>query len=830
MRVPLGWLADYVTHPWLPEELGRRLTMSGLKVEAIERPSEGWSDIRIGQVIDVSLHPRSNKPLWVTHVHYGDGVVEIVTGAPNVFAGAKVPVVLVGGSVPYGPGGAPLRIDPRPMAGIVSNGMLCSPGELGLEGDDSGIMILPDEAPLGLPLGEYLGDEVLDIETVSNRPDTLSITGVAREVAALVPAPLRLPDLSAVPPRVEQRTDQSIAVEIADPDLCSRYSALRVDGLTVVRSPEWLVRRIEAAGIRAINLPVDLTNYVMVELGQPMHAFDASRLSGDRIVVRRARPAEMVRTLDGVDRALPPDALVIADGERAVAVAGVMGGEESEITDTTTSLILESANFNAPSVRRTAQALGLRTDASSRFEKGLPPETTVSAIQRFVQLLAEITGDPIVIHAITDVWPVQPEERTVRMPMRDVHRLLGIDVSAERASAVLQLLGFGVETEGTTLVATVPYWRRVDIQRSADLVEEVGRIVGFDQIPTTLPFRTLQPPVPSPGWFWEGRVRSRLLATGVNEAVTHSLTSTAHMARASRGLEPSSDENWRLLVANPDGVERHGATARPVELSNPATVDRQVLRLTLVPDLLDVVDRNLKYVDERVAFFEIARTYFPLTDGELAYERRTLALALSGVRTPRTWERPEPGGFTFYDMKGLVETVLDEMHVDAAEVRAASHPMLHPGRSATLWVSGQEIGYFGELHPELAARLNLDTWPVQVAELDLDALVDLARDDPSFQSLPRFPSAFRDIAIVVARDLPSARVLEVVRSVAGQLLQTARVFDVYEGPGIGEGKKSLAFELSFVAGDRTLTQAEVDEVMARIVTSLRSEVGAVLRE
>ncbi len=833
MRVPVRWLADYVSHPWTTEELGHRLTMSGLKIEAIERPSELWGDVLIGEVAQLEPHPTSKKPLHIAHVHYGDGMVTVVTGAQNLYVGAKAPIVVEGGTIPFGPNGEPLKIEPRPMAGYTSHGMLCSSRELGLGDDHSGILILPEDAPLGQPLASFLGEDVLDIETVSNRPDTLSMIGVAREVAALVPSEVRLPDLRRLANNVERLDKESIGVEIADPDLCPRYSALRVDGVVAVQSPNWLVQRLESAGMRPINLLVDLTNYVMHEYGQPMHAFDASQLRGGKIVVRRAHEGEALRTLDGVDRSLPPEALVIADGDRAVALAGVMGGENSEISSETSSLILESANFNAPSVRKTAQRLGLRTDASSRFEKGLPPESTVPALERYVQLLGEITGDSIKISQVSDAWPVKPEPRTVTLPARDLRRLLGIEVSIEWAGDILGRLGFDVKLDGDQLIASVPFWRRVDIERSADLVEEVGRIVGFDEIPSTLPFRTLQPPAPAPGWYWEGRMRSRLLACGLNEAVTHTLTSPALMARMALETDDvaaSGPKIWRRLVADPLSVGEEGASVEPVCLLNPASSDRQVMRVMLVPSLLDIVSKNLKHDQERVAFFEVARTFFPRGNDALAFEPRTLGIAASGLRRPRTWADAEPGPFTYFDIKGIIEAVLDEMQIEDWTVEPPDHPGLHPGRSATLLVAGKRVGYFGVLHPEIALRFEIEEWPVVVAEINLHALSEHASTTHVFKALPRFPAAHRDIAVVVDSGLPAAILMEVVEGTGGEIVESARIFDVYRGPSLPEEKKSIAIELSLRSPERTLTQEEVDATVKHIVDALSSDFGADLRD
>lgn len=827
MRVPVRWLRDYVEYPWSVDELAHRLTMSGLKVETIERPGELWGDVLIGEVRSLGRHPTSNKPLWVAHVFYGEGTATVVTGAPNLHVGARAPIVLAGGSVPVGPGGGQFPIEARPMAGITSQGMLCSARELALGEDHAGILLLPAEAPVGAALATYLGEEVLDIETVSNRPDTLSIVGVAREVAALIPAELRLPPAAELPPHVRRSEAESVEIEIAAPDLCPRFSMLRIDGVSAVPSPEWLARRLDSAGMRPITLLVDLTNYVMLEMGQPMHAFDAAQVAGGRIVVRRATAGETLTTLDGIERSLGPDDLVIADGARALGIAGVMGGEHSEIRPETSSIVLESANFDAPSIRRTAQSLGLRTDASSRFEKGLPIESTVPAIERYVHLLSEISGDPLTVSRISDVWSRRPATRVVDLRLSEIPRLLGIDVPRERVAGILTSLGFDISIEGDTLHAVVPPWRRVDIERAADLVEEVGRIVGFDEIPSTLPFRTLQPPMPPPEWTWEGRLRERLLGAGITEAMTHTLTSPQLAGRMSRENGPS----WESLIVNPHGVLTEDAEPEPVRLSNPASNDRQMMRVTLVPSLLDVVSRNLRSTDERVAFFELARTYFNRREvARLPYERRTLAIALSGRRNPVTWRTGPPEPHSFWDIKGLVEAVLAELRIDGYTVEPCRHPALHPGRSAAVVLGDDRPAYFGELHPDVAARFEIDNWPSYVAEMDLDVLFRLAGARKPFEPLPRYPAANRDLAVVVGVDVPAAAIVRVVHRAGAPALESARIFDVYQGNPLPEGKRSVAVALTFRLADRTLRQDEVDAFIAAIIDALRGELRATLRE
>lgn len=831
MRVPLQWLADYVEVTLPIEDLGHRLTMGGLKVETIERIGSDWQDVVAGQVIEIQPHPTSRNPLWVARVDLGDRLVTIVTGAQNVRASDKVPVVPVGGVLPHGPEGRPIVIEARPMAGIPSEGMLASERELGLSDEHTGIVILPDDAPVGAPVSSLLGDDVIEIETTPNRPDTLSMIGVAREVAALTEQQLTPPDVTAISGSVEWLDEESFPVQVEAPELCPRYSALRIEGVRVEASPSWVAERLTRAGMRPINLLVDLTNYVMLECGQPMHAFDA-RLLRERIVVRRAHPGEELRTLDGVNRALSADNLVIADAERAVAVAGVMGGEESEITPETTSIVLESANFDAVSVRSTAKALNLRTESSSRFEKTLPPEETVPALSRYLQLLAQITEHPLRVARVTDVWVGPPPAREVSMPLRDLHRLVGVQIDADTAAEALSLLGFGVTLRDDAVAAVVPSWRRADVFQSADLVEEVARIVGYDAVPSTLPRGGTEPPPLPPELYWEGQVRERLLSGGANEATTHSLTSEISMARlglaGSTVHQGDAAEMWSGLVPNPAGVYAREAQTLPVHLKNPATQDRQVLRLTLLPSLLDVIAQNLKQTDERVEFFELDRTFF-VRPHDLPYERRTLALALSGSR-PRSWQQPEPGPVTFYDLKGMLESVLGALQIDGWEVDASPHPALHPGRSAALRLRGHDVGFFGQLHPEVAASFDIENWPVQVAEVDLDALFEVASDVHQFRPLPRFPAARRDIAVVVQQGVPAGEIMRAIRDAAGPLLESATIFDVYAGDPLPEGMKSIAVGMSFRAPSATLTQDEIADVMDRIVRGLASELGASIRE
>ncbi|HZU14770.1 MAG TPA: phenylalanine--tRNA ligase subunit beta [Chloroflexota bacterium] len=832
MRVPITWLADYVDWGEMTvDTLADRLTMAGLKVEAVERVGEAWRDIVVGEVRQVEPHPTSRKPLWVTQTDLGGGQVEtIVTGASNVEAGDKVPVIPVGGLVPVGPDGHPFVIEPRLMAGITSQGMLGSADELGLAGGHDGIYILPADVRVGAPLRSVLGDDVIDIETNPNRPDTLSMIGIAREVAAITETSLTVPDVKTVTGPVEFRDEPSIAIEIEDLKGCSRYTALRIEGVVNGTSPFWLRRRLEMAGMRPISLLVDLTNYVMLEYGQPMHAFDAAKIRGGRIIVRRARPDEELRTLDGVLRTLVPDDLVIADEEGPIGLAGVMGGENSEIGPDTTAIVLESATFDPVSVRRTAKRLDLRSEASSRFEKGLAPEMTEIAARRFLQLLAQESRQSLAAARLSAAGEPFPPPRVVAMPLRDLPRLLGIEVGTDRSAEILSALGFGVEITPDELRATVPFWRRVDINLAADLVEEIARVIGYDAIPSTLPAHTVPPPEQAPSLRWEGAVRSALLAAGVNELVTHSLTSPQSVNRLSprRSIE-TAESQFEALVPGAAGIYAEEALTLLVTLLNPPTRDRTMLRPTLLPSLLDEIARNLRHSDSRVAFFEIARTYFRRPE-ELPYERRTLAIALSGRHLSPSWQDPIPAPYSFYDLKGMVESVFEALGIHELPVAPTSREFLHPGRAAAIELGGREVGYLGELHPDVAGAFEIDTFPVQVAEIDLDNVFRHASDRHVYRPIPRFPPARRDIAVVVARETPAAHVLRIVRQAAGELLAHAAVFDVYIGAPLPADRKSIAVALDFRHPNSTLTQEEVAERMEAIVHSLAEELGATIRD
>ena len=653
---------------------------------------------------------------------------------------------------------------------------------------------------------EWVGEEaVLDLEVASNRPDLLSVLGVAREVAAAWEREVTPPAFMLR--RSTSRAGAAADVAVEDPEGCPRYTAHVITGVRVGTSPDWMVGRLEASGIRSINNVVDVTNYVMLEQGQPLHAFDLDRLAGARIIVRRARPGERVVTLDGVDRALDPEMLAIADAERAVAVAGVMGGADTEIGASTSRVLLEAAAFYGPQVRRTARRLGLRTESSARFERSLDPRGVLDAAGRAAALIAEVTGGLALAGAI-DVYPhpAPPTMITLRLPR--IARVLGLEVPEDAVAAILHRLGCRVTRRGRRLTVTVPAGR-VDLEREEDLIEEVARHYGYDRIPEAMPVEALQAGRAAPVLEAEAFGRDVLIRGGLDEAVTLSLISPDILDRL--------------------GVAADDAARRLVQLQNPLLADHTHLRSMIMPGLLDAVRVNLSHRVEDVHLFEIGRVFHAATGGVAheVEERRALGIAMHG-RLARGWNLPaEASDVTFFHLKGLLEELTAELRVGIS-VEAAAVPWLHPGRSARLLADGAEIGMFGELHPAAAERFDL-TGRVHVAEINLEALLRRATLARRFEPLPRYPSVDRDLAVFVPAEMPQAEVRRVIRQAGGPLLEMVDLFDVYTGPQAPAGQRSLAYALQFRAPDRTLTAEEADAALSRIHDALRSTLGATPR-
>lgn len=796
MRIPLNWLNDYLSPPLSDNSaIAVALTNAGLEVEGISRVAPGLETVVTGKILSTDRHPNADR-LRICQTDVGQAEpLQIVTGAANVEAGDIIPVALVGSNLPGG-----LEIKASKLRGVDSFGMYCSKKELGLPPDIDGVHVFPADTPIGIPASDVLGigDVVLEIAVTANRPDALSIVGVARELAAANLATLKQPELATLP----QSPASKASVSLADPELCSRYAGQILEGLTVGPSPDWLAKRLELAGIRSISNVVDVTNYVLLELGQPLHAFDLAKIDAATVTARRARPEETIQTLDGEERELTTDMLVIADASAAHAVAGVMGGAHSQVTESTTAILLESAYFLPKSVRRTGKALGLSSESSYRFERGVDPEGTLKALARATQLLAQVAGaTPVGAPAEALKEPSWPGELTVTLRPERITKILGITLPVSEIRALLEGLGFRTSGEGPVVV-TVPGWRRHDVTREADLIEEIARRYGYDKIPATLP-RLDRVGGSSPRYELEQAVRGLLVGAGFDEVITPSLVNLAN---------------------------RQDAEGKPVVLANPLA-EMTGLRQSLLPGLLEVARHNHYQGNSDLAIFEIGRTYVEPEVGPTRESQR-LALLAMGEMGHGVWRRaPEALLADFFWLKGILENLLERLGVKGVQFVADAHPALHPGRSAKLILNGETLGYLGELHPQRYADTDLPAGGrAAVGWVDLDRILALGKHEPHFTAFARYPAIARDLALVVAEDLSASELVSEVQALGGALLESVEVFDRYQGPQVPQGRVSLGLRLRYREAGRTLSDADVEPIHQRIVERMAERYGAALRD
>jgi phenylalanyl-tRNA synthetase beta chain len=825
MRVPISWLKDYVEIAIPLEELAERMTMAGLEVAAIEYVGAEWDrdKVFVGEILEVRPHPNADR-LTIAVVEYGASQpMAVVTGAPNIRVGEK------GHKVPFATTGARLidghseelkyvTLKRTKIRGVASEGMVCSEKELGISDAHEGIMILDANAPTGMPLREYMGDAVLDLDLTPNLARCFSVVGVAREVAALTGQECNFGELPKLAETVGAEAMPWVEIEIADPDLCPRYTVALVRGVTTRPSPAWMQQRLTMAGMRPISNLVDVTNYVMLEWGQPLHAFDYDILHGrdggtppstvPLIIVRRAHPGERMTTLDGADRALNEDTLLITDGGGPVGIAGVMGGLDSEVTEQTTNVLIEAATFNNYSIRRTSQALKLPSEASARFGRGVPPGLTIIAAERSARLMQELGGGTIE-EGYADAYPAKSETKVLDLTAGEVERILGVTLETDQIVNILESLEFDCQVENEVIRATVPYYR-LDVTVAADLIEDVARVWGYDRLPTTLMADDLPPQQRDHSLEGEERVRDVLVGCGLTEAITYSLSNLEAFAKLDPGGTQPDPEQY-------------------VRIANPLTSEREYMRHTLMSSLLEAVRDNLRY-KERVALFEIGRVYLPEAGEELPREPRRLCVAMTGLREQRSWLTEGKGLFSFYDLKGVVETLLDHLGVDDRTFTPADHPTFRSGSAANLLLDGVQIGAFGEVDPVVRESFDLPAQPVCLLELDLEEL--LARVEPvrHLQPLPRYPSVSQDLSVIVDEGVSAERVEELIQEAGRGLLVGLTLFDVYRGEQVPEGKKSLAYSLTYRHEQRTLTDKEVAKVHARIVKRLEKDLAAKLRE
>jgi phenylalanyl-tRNA synthetase beta chain len=828
MRVPLVWLREYCDPDLDTGQIEERLTMTGTKVETVLHHGVGSTEhFVVGRVLSAEPHPDADR-LKVCAVDVGLGEpAEIVCGAPNVAAGQTVAVALPGARMPDG-----MRIKAAKLRGVPSNGMILAASELEIDSDHSGIMVLSELLPdvelvPGAALAEVLSisTDVLELEITPNRPDCLGVYGVARELHAATGAPLAPEPWREDPGSEGPLSGMQVMVECED--LCKRFTARAFENVAVGPSPLWLKARLLAAGQRPINNVVDITNYVMLTCAQPLHAFDLDRIAGATLTVRRAHAGEQLATLDGHTRTLDEQMVVIDDAQGPTSIAGIMGGERSEVQPETTRVLMEVANWSGPNIHRTSWALGLRSEASARFEKGLAPEQCMYAQALATRLMLELCGATLVPGTIDTAADSAPPRR-IRLRERRVREILGMEVPRAHQAEILTALGFEVEEVdyppgdealagvdpaskvdatalgGGALDVTVPPVRREDVTREADLIEEVARIHGLEALPATLPARRGAYGRLSPAQRLRRRAIDVLVGRGLYEVVGWTFTA------------PTLQDKLRLSADDP--------RRRAPMIENPLSEDQSLLRTTLLGSLLDVAAHNSARAVADLRIFETG-TVFALDGDTGVRERRTLAVLLSGRIVPPTWGASDPERADVFAIKAVLEALGAALRIEL-ECRPATQPFLHPGRSAEVLCDGEQLGWLGELHP-LVAR----DWGIADAaamELELDRLLDIASAEHAYRDVISYPALTQDIAVVLAEDVPAAKVLELVRAAAGDLLDEVGVFDVYSGPQVGQGRRSLALSLSFRATDRTLTDEDVAPLRARVVAAL-GELGGELR-
>ncbi len=787
------WLGEFTDVGHITDkEFAEAMTLSGSKVETFSSMRDEIKNVVVGKVEAIERHPDSDH-LWVCQVNVGDETVQIVTGAQNVHAGDLVPVAKHKSLLPGGK-----KIEKGKLRGVESLGMLCSLGELGLDTHDfpdaieNGIWIITEEdAKVGMDIRELIGalDTQVEFEITPNRPDCLSVIGLAREAAATFGSELKLH--TPVVKGSGGNAADFVSVTIENPELCPRYTARVVKNVKIGPSPRWMRRRLRASGVRPISNIVDITNYVMLEYGQPMHAFDFSCVEGGKIVVRTAREGESITTLDDKPHALTTSMLCICDENKPVCVAGVMGGANSEIIGDTGVVLFEAANFSGPSVRRTSNALGTRTDSSGRFEKGLDVMNTMAAVNRACELV-ELLGCGEVVDGVVDVFPAPPAQTVVKLEPEKINGLLGTEVSESEMRRILEKLDF--ELHGDDIL--VPSFRG-DVEHYSDIAEEVARFYGYNNIPITLQGGAASVGGYSPAQLSERALGAVCRANGYSEIITYSFVSPSSLDKICVPAESPLRDFYRIL--------------------NPLGEDTSVMRTSALPSMLDILGRNRANRNDVVRLYEIAKIYLkPVDDSNGRYAREPKILSLGAYG----------GGMDFYKLKGAVESILEAMRIEGAEYAAVrDNPSYHPGRCASVSVSGKTLGVFGQVHPTVQKNYGSDL-ELYAAELSLDALIENQGAEPTYKALPRFPAVTRDIAVVADRDITVGEIEKTIRVSGGELLRDVRLFDVYEGPGILPGKRSTAYSMTLRSDEGTLTDDHADEVMTNVLTALREKLGA----
>lgn len=801
MIVTYNWIKEFVDCDLPPEELSHLLTMLGLEVERMESVGGGMDDVVVARVAEKAQHPNADK-LSLCKVDNGKELLTIVCGAQNFKAGDKVALAQIGAVLP-----GDFKIKRSKIRGEESFGMLCSEKELGLATESEGIMILPDTFQVGIPLFDALGskDTIFEIGLTPNRADCLSVVGVAREIAAKLGKKVHYPGLEVLETGAPIESIASVAIE--SPELCPRYTARHITGCTLAPSPSWLADRLRAAGIRSINNIVDVTNYVLLEYGHPLHAFDFKLLAGGRIVVAAAADGEAFVTLDGQERLLSSSDLTIRDAEKGVALAGIMGGGNSEIGEGTTEVLLESAYFDPSAIRRTSKRLGIHTESSHRFERGTDVAGLTRALDRAASLMAELAGGSIARGRI-DVYPQPIEPRVISARLDRINAICGLSLGASEVKDIFERLEFEVtETEDGLFQVRVPLFR-VDLEREIDLVEEVVRVNGFEKVPLTMPRAAVFSDLPSQALRLTLRLKDLLVSQGLSEVINYSF------------VAPSSCD--RILLS-PDDFRSHG-----VKLMNPISDELSVMRTTLLPGLLETAVKNISFRTLNLRIFEMRRIYIPAPGKELPDEPLYLSALLTGSRDPEGWNQPK-GEIDFFDVKGIVENILLDLNVTGASFSADQlDPYYHPGKACRILCGSRQLGSFGELHPTVQENYGIAS-PLYYLELNFEALIGSRKERDTAQVPSRFPSTFRDIALLLPREIPAADVIACVKGVKAAELEGVELFDLYTGGNIPAGEKSIAIRVRYGSRERTLTDDEVTRLHQRVTDALKKKLNVSFR-
>jgi phenylalanyl-tRNA synthetase beta chain len=821
IKIPISWLKEFVDIIWTPEQIAAGLTLRGLEVEGIIKVGEDWDNVVVGEVISTADHPNADR-LAVVQISDGTQTYQVITGAKNLKPGDKCPLALPGAKLIDGhklhdegriEGALKKRRNELPfftvktgkMRGVESNAVACAELELGVSEAFDEIMVLEADAPTGRPLQEVLGDIIIELDISPNLGRALSIYGVAREVAAMTGQKVRFPEIKVEESGAPVQEKINIRVET---DLCPRFSMMVIEGIKLGQSPKWMQRRLRATDQPVINNIVDVTNYVMLEIGQPLHSFDYDQIGGKQLIIRRAEVGEQLETIDHIVRELNPEIVVVADASRARALAGVMGGADSEISDTTVNVALEGANWNAFNIRATSRGMfSKQSEAAKRFERTVDVELTVLGVKRGIQLMHLIAGGTVA-KGIIDIYPDPKPLRTLDLPLSEIPRLLGISVPKTDVIGMLEKLEFKMEDLGNDILrVTVPSYRN-DVTIKADLVEEVARQHGYDKIPETMLRGELPPQKTNYPLLVENNVRKILTGCGVNEIVSYSLISRESL----QNVGYSADN----LIA----------------VTNPLSSEHEIMRPLMLPALLRAMSENRRF-NEQVFVFEIGRTYLAEAQNSLAKETRTLSIGMSGLRDNLSRFIPLKNNemVDFFDLKGVIEELFTRLYVRGVNFEGmpeSENIGLHPGRAANILLNGDKIGYLGEVHPKIADKFELPMERLAVAEINLEKILPLIRLE-NYRNVPRLQTVSQDLAIILAEDTIAANVEKLIRETGGSMLVNVTLFDIYRGKPIPEGKKSLAYRMYFQPEDRTLTEAEVTKLREKIEKRLSRELGAEFR-